>query len=451
MELVAKSVLPNGIRVITEMMPHVRTASLGVWVATGSRYEAASVHGISHFLEHLFFKGTHTRSALDIAQAVDALGGQMNAFTDKEHTCFFVKVLANHLPTVVELTADMLLNSAFDPDAIERERQVITEEIKMYEDSPDELVQDIVTQTIWNGHPLGRPVIGTRKAVSRLGREDFVRYVAERYRADNLVVCVAGNVEHDAVVELIGRHLGRWNGRTTDQPTEAPALSPTVSLRVKDIEQVHLCLATEGRAQADDDLYALEVLDNILGGGMSSRLFHEIREKRGLVYSISSYAASYREGGLFVVYAAMSPETGPEVVRLTFDEIARFPKTLEPAEVERAKESLKGNVMLGLESTGSRMSKLARSELYYGRQITLDEIIQRLDAVTVDAVRRMASSVFEPDKLAMAAIGPFKAHATLRDDLQSTFAGCLAHLGRAGEPVAAGTASGAPEAAPAAE
>lgn len=452
MELVAKSVLPNGIRVITEMMPHVRTASMGIWVSTGSRYEAASVHGISHFLEHLFFKGTHTRTALDIAQAVDALGGQMNAFTDREHTCFFVKVLANHLPAVVELMADMLLNSAFDPNAIERERQVITEEIKMYEDSPDELVQDLVAQTIWNGHPLGRPVIGTRKTVSRLGRDDFVQYIAERYRADNLVVCVAGNVEHGDVVDLIGRCLGGWNGRTTDQPTETPALIPTTSLRAKDIEQVHLCLATEGRAQADDDLYVLEVLDNVLGSGMSSRLFHEIREKRGLVYTISSYAASYREGGLFVVYAAMSPETGAEVVRLTFDEIARFPQTLDTSEIDRAKESLKGNVMLGLESTGSRMSKLARSELYYGRQITLDEIIQRIDGVTPDAVRRMAGGIFMPATLAMAAIGPFKEHATLRDDLEKTFAGCLGRLRHAsGEPVAAAPApvGGTPQVAPA--
>jgi predicted Zn-dependent peptidase len=451
MELVAKTVLSNGIRVITEAMPHVRTASLGVWVATGSRYEAAGVHGISHFLEHLFFKGTRTRSALDIAQAVDALGGQMNAFTDKEHTCFFVKVLANHLPTVVDLMADMLLNSAFDPDAIERERQVIVEEIKMYEDSPDELVQDLVVQTIWNGHPLGRPVIGTRKTVSRLGRDDFVQYVGERYRADNLIVCVAGNVEHQAVVQLIDRHLGQWNGRITERPTEAPALSPTVSLRAKDIEQVHLCLATEGRAQADDDLYALEVLDNVLGGGMSSRLFHEIREKRGLVYSISSYAASYREGGLFVVYAAMSPETGPEVVRLTFDEIGRFAATLDAAEVDRAKESLKGNVMLGLESTGSRMYKLARSELYYGRQITLDEIIDRIDAVTPDAVRRMASEILRSEKLAMAAIGPFKAHAMLRDDLQDTFRDCLTRLGHPSpEAVVAGAAAGLAEGASAA-
>lgn len=428
MEPVQKSVLPNGIRIITEAMPHVRTASLGIWVATGSRYEAASIHGISHFLEHLFFKGTHRRNALEIAQAVDALGGQMNAFTDREHTCFYVKVLANHLPTVVDILADMLLNSALEPEAIERERQVITEEIKMYEDSPDELVQDLVAQTIWNGHPLGRSVIGTRMTVAGLTREHFVQYLDQRYRPDNLVISAAGDIEHDAVLSLLSSHLGEWDGRATTQPTESPPLTPSVSIRTKDIEQVHLCLATRGLPQADNDLYVMEVLDNVLGSGMSSRLFHEIREKRGLVYTISSYAAAYREGGLFIIYAAMSPEGGPEVIRLTFDEIVALPDTLTDAEVARAKESLKGNVMLSLESTGSRMYKLARSELYYGRQIGLDEIIGRIDAVTTDAVRQMALEIFTPDQLAMAAIGPFAAAGPQRADLERTFAESLSRL-----------------------
>jgi len=428
MEPVQKSVLPNGIRIITEAMPHVRTASLGIWVATGSRYEAASIHGISHFLEHLFFKGTHRRNALEIAQAIDALGGQMNAFTDREHTCFYVKVLANHLPTVVDIMADMLLNSALEPEAIERERQVITEEIKMYEDSPDELVQDLVAQTIWNGHPLGRSVIGTRMTVAGLTREHFVQYLDQRYRPDNLVISAAGDIEHDAVLSLLSSHLGEWDGRATTQPTESPPLTPSVSIRTKDIEQVHLCLATRGLPQADNDLYVMEVLDNVLGSGMSSRLFHEIREKRGLVYTISSYAAAYREGGLFIIYAAMSPEGGPEVVRLTFDEIVALPDTLTDAEVARAKESLKGNVMLSLESTGSRMYKLARSELYYGRQIGLDEIIGRIDAVTTDAVRQMALEIFTPAQLAMAAIGPFAAAGPQRADLERTFAESLSRL-----------------------
>ncbi len=428
MEQVQKSVLPNGIRVITEAMPHVRTVSLGIWVATGSRYEGAAVHGISHFLEHLFFKGTQTRSALEIAQAVDALGGQMNAFTDREHTCFYVKVLANHLPAVVEILADMLQNAALDPEAIERERQVITEEIKMYEDSPDELVQDLVAQTIWNGHPLGRSVIGTRMTVSGMAREHFIQYMEQRYRPDNIVISAAGDIEHEAVVELFARHLGTWDGRGVTQPTEAPVLTPSTSVRTKDIEQVHLCLATRGLPQADDGLYVLEVMDNVLGGGMSSRLFHEIREKRGLVYTISSYAAAYREGGLFVVYAAMSPEASPEVVRLTFDEISALPESLTDAEIARAKESMKGNVMLSLESTSSRMSKLARYELYYGQQIGLDEIIGRIDGVTTDAVRQMALEIFTADQLAMAAIGPFGAAGTMRADLERTFADSLGRL-----------------------
>jgi predicted Zn-dependent peptidase len=436
MEAIQKSVLPNGIRVVTEAMPQVRTVSLGLWVGTGSRYEPASQHGISHFLEHLFFKGTHTRSALAIAQAVDALGGQMNAFTDKEHTCFYVKVLANHLPEIVELTADMLLNSAFDLGAIEKERQVITEEIKTYEDSPDEVVQDLVVQTIWDGHPLGRSVIGTRKAVARLGRDDFVRYIEKRYRPDNIVISVAGDVRHDAVVDLLARHLGRWDGRASTHPTEAPPLTPTVSIRMKEIEQVHLCLATRGRSQADDDRYVLAVLDNIVGGGMSSRLFQEIRETRGLVYTIGSYAASYREGGMFIIYAAMSPENAPEVLRLTFNEIARLGDTLGETELHRAKESLKGSIMLGLESTGSRMFKLGRSELYYGRQIDLDEIIGRVDAVSLDDVHTMNAEIFTPDQMAMAAIGPFAARSAARADLERTFAESL-HLLRPVQPATA--------------
>ncbi|MDR7520866.1 MAG: pitrilysin family protein [Armatimonadota bacterium] len=427
MEL-AKSVLPNGIRVVTEAMPQVRTASLGIWVGTGSRYEPASQHGISHFLEHLFFKGTHTRSALVIAQAVDALGGQMNAFTDREHTCFYVKVLANHLPAIVELLADMLLNSAFDPDAIERERQVVIEEIKTYEDSPDEVVQDLITQTIWDGHPLGRSVIGTRKAVAKLTREDFVRYIEKRYRPDNIVISVAGDIRHEAVVDLVAQHLAGWDGRTTHLPTEIPTPSPAVNLKTKEIEQVHLCLATRGRAQGDEDRYVLAVLDNLLGGGMSSRLFQEIRETRGLVYTIASYSASYREGGLFVIYAAMSPENAPEVMRLTIEEIARLPAALDEAELHRAKESLKGSIMLSLESTGSRMSKLARSELYYGRQIEFDEILARIDAVTAADVAKMATEIFTPDQMAMAAIGPFGTQAASRAELERTFTASLARL-----------------------
>jgi predicted Zn-dependent peptidase len=442
MQPTEKTVLPNGIRVLTETMSHVRTASLGIWVGTGSRYEPASVHGISHFLEHLFFKGTHQRSALAIAQAVDALGGQMNAFTDKEHTCFYVKVLSDHLPAIVDLLSDMLLNSAFDPDAIERERQVITEEIKTYEDSPDEMVQDLIAQTMWDGHPLGRSVIGTRKAVAKIDRDDFVRYIDRRYRPDNIVVSVAGDVTHERVVSLIDKHFGGWSGRVVAQPSETPSSTPSVALKTKEVEQVHLCLATRGRAQGAEDRYVLAVLDNIVGGGMSSRLFQEIRETRGLVYTIASYPASYREGGMVVIYAAMSPENAPEVVRLTIDEIAKATAPIDDAEVHRAKESLKGSIMLSLESTGSRMFKLARSEMYYGRQIELDEILQRIDVVTRDELSIVASGLFAADQIGMAAIGPFGTQAASRAELERTFSTSLAGLapssdGSAPAPVAA--------------
>lgn len=428
MDPTQRSVLPNGIRVITETMPQVRTVAIGMWIGAGSRYESTEVHGISHFLEHLFFKGTRSRSALAIAQAVDALGGQMNAFTDKEHTCIHVKVLSNHLPSIVELMADMLLNSSFDPVAIERERQVIMEEIKMYEDSPDAMVQDLIAQTIWNGHPLGRPVIGTRKAVSRLRRADFVRYVEERYRPDNILVAVAGDVEHQAATELVAHHLGRWDGRAVVQETLPITLTPTVAIRSKKIEQVHLCMAALGCPAADEDRYVLAVLDNLLGGGMSSRLFQEIREKRGLVYSIASYPVSYREGGLSVIYAAMSPENGPEVVRLILEEVAKLSGSCDEAELHRAKESLKGHIMLPLESTGSRMNKLAGSELYHRRQIDLDEILGRIDAVDWTAVQRKAAEIFTPHQIAMAAIGPFGTHGTPRGPLERAFSRSLGIL-----------------------
>lgn len=421
-DLIVKTTLPNGIRVVTEQMPAVRTAAMGIWVGAGSRYEPASLHGISHFLEHLFFKGTERRSALEIAQAVDDIGGQMNAFTDREQTVFYVKVLSAHLERAVEICADMLLRSTFSPESIERERQVIIEEIKSYEDSPDELVQDLFAQTVWNGHPLGRPVIGTLVTVGQLARDDFVGYVNSYYRPTNVVVAVAGDIEHQLVVDLITRHFGGWDGSLVSVRTEPPRSRADVATRFKETEQVHLCLGTQGLANSDERRYTMSVLDTLLGGGMSSRLFQEIRERRGLVYTIGSYAASYRDGGLFVVYAGMSPAAGPEVIALTLDELEKVKgEPPDSTELERAKESLKGSLMLSLESTGSRMSMLARSEVYYRRQITLDELIARIDAVTADQVMQMANEVFHPGQLSMAAIGPFRGDGTLAASMRDAF------------------------------
>lgn len=421
---VTRSVLPRGIRLITERIPHVRTVAVGIWVGVGSRYEPVEQHGISHFLEHLFFKGTATRSALEIAQAVDDIGGQMNAFTDREQTVFYVKVLSTHLDRALEIYADMLLHSTLADEFIERERQVIAEEIKSYEDSPDELVQDLFAQTVWNSHPLGRPVIGTLPTVNRLTGDDFVAHIRRFYRPNNIVIAAAGDLEHDRVAALVARHVESLDGSADPVRQPSPQPQTGIATRTKETEQVHLCLGTQGLAQADDRRYALSVLDHVLGGGMSSRLFQEIRERRGLVYSISSYAPSYRDGGLFVVYAGMSPDAGPEVIRLTLLEIEKIKREpVDEAELHRAKESLKGGLMLGLESTGSRMSMLARSEVYHGRQISLDEIIARVDAVTAEDVQRMAGDLFPAGRLSMAAIGPFRPDGQLAASMRKAYAG----------------------------
>lgn len=421
-EAIAKSTLTNGLRVISERMPQVRTAAVGIWVGAGSRYEPDHQHGISHFLEHLFFKGTASRSALEIAQAVDDIGGQMNAFTDREQTVFYVKVLSAHLDQALRIYADMLLQSTLAPEFIERERQVITEEIKSYEDSPDELVQDLFAKTVWDGHPLGRPVIGTLAAVNQLTREDFVGFIRRNYRPDNAIVAVAGDIEHDQIVQMIERHFGGWSGSADRVPDEPPRPQANVATRMKETEQVHLCLGTQGLAQRDEGRYALSVLDHLLGGGMSSRLFQEIRERRGLVYTIASYASSYRDAGLFVVYAGMSPHVGPEVIRLTLEELEKVKlDPVDESELQRAKESLKGSLMLSLESTGSRMSKLARSEIYHGRQLSLDELISRIDAVTAADVRRLAKELLHPRRLSLAAIGPFRSDGRLAASMRKAF------------------------------
>ncbi|HEY3247636.1 MAG TPA: pitrilysin family protein [bacterium] len=421
-ELIQQTTLSNGLRIVTEHMPSVRTAAVGIYVGAGSRVESASQHGISHFLEHLFFKGTDTRTALEIAQAADDIGGQMNAFTDREQTVFYIKVLSAHLDRALEIYADMLLRSTLAAESLERERQVIIEEIKSYEDAPDELVQDLFAQTVWDGHPLGRPVIGTLATVPLLSRADFVEFIGAYYRPDNVVIAVAGDVVHDDVVGRLTRHFGSWSGTSAQAPDVRPVGSPGVATRFKETEQVHLCIGTEGLPQASDDQYALAVLDNILGGGLSSRLFQEIREQRGLVYTITSYASSYRDGGLVVIYAGMSPDAGPEVITLTLRELDRI--VLDPvadAELQRAKESLKANLMLSLESTSSRMSKLARGEIYYRRQIGLDEIVGRIDAVSAADVRALAERFFRPDRMAMAAVGPFRADGELAGGMRAAF------------------------------
>jgi len=415
--LYRRTLLPNGLAVVTEPMPHVRTVALGVWIAAGSRYEDATRSGASHFIEHILFKGTATRSALAIAQAMDAIGGQLDAFTDKEHTCYYLRVLSDHLETGIAILADMLLHPALDPDALERERQVLAEEIKMYEDAPDDLVHDLFAATLWPDHPLGRQVSGTLESLRALTLQDLREYMTGRYRPDAVLVTAAGQLEHDRIVSLVDGALGEWAGRARPIHQDPPDPQPATAFRSKEIEQVHLCLGVPGLPQAHPDRYVLAVLDSALGSGMSSRLFQEIREERGLAYSISSYQAAYRDAGAFVVYAGTSPEATREVVRLSLEGLVRAREGLTSEEVARAKESLKGSLMLALETPGSRMSKLARSEQYFGRQITLDEIIADVDRVRREDVRRLAEDLLVPGRLVLAAIGPFDQERPLVDAL----------------------------------
>jgi predicted Zn-dependent peptidase len=420
--LYRRTVFPNGLTVLTEPMDHIRTAAVGIWVNAGSRYEDGARSGVCHFIEHVLFKGTATRSALEIAQAMDAMGGHLNAFTEKEHTCFYLRVLSDHLEEALEILADMLLRPALEPEALERERQVILEEIKMYEDAPDDLVHDLFAAALWPGHPLGQSISGSHESVVKLRREDLLAFMAGRYRPDASLLTAAGRVEHDQITSLVSRVLDGWTGRSIPVSLAPPTPRRATALLSKEIEQVHLCIGVPGLPQVHPDRYVLSVLDTALGGGMSSHLFQEIREERGLAYAISSYYAAYRDAGAFVIYAGTSPEASREVVRLILEGFLRARRGFSAEEIARAKESLKGSLMLDLETPGSRMTKLARSEQYFGRQITLDEMIANVDAVQGDDVRRVAEQLLVPDRLVLAAIGPFDEFPSIAGDLKEAVA-----------------------------
>jgi len=416
--LYRRAVLPNGLVVVTEPMANVRTVSLGVWIDAGSRYEDERSMGVSHFIEHALFKGTTSRSALAIAQEMDALGGHLNAFTDREHTCFYLRVLSDHLEAALGVLADMVLHPALEAAAMERERQVILEEISSYEDAPDDLVHDVFAGALWPAHPLGRPVAGSAASVGGLGAADLRAFMEARYRPGVSLVAAAGQIEHEDVVGRIERVLGAWNGAARPVVLTTPAPQRATAFRVKDVEQVHLCLGAPGLPQAHPDRYVMAVLETALGGGMSSRLFQEIREERGLAYSISAYHAPYRDTGAFVVYAGTSPGTCVDVVRLTAGILGEARAGLPSDDIARAKASLKGGLMLDLETPGSRMSKLARSEQYFGRQFTLDEILADVDRVAEADVRRVAETVLAPGAFTFSAVGPFDQYRDLRTSLE---------------------------------
>jgi len=387
-------------------MPQVRSVSIGVWVKVGSRNEPAERAGVSHFIEHLLFKGTQSRSAEEIAQAIDSVGGTLDAFTSRENTCLYAKVLGQDVPLAMDLLSDLLLRPRLDPADIEKERRVVLEEIKMVEDDPDDLIHDLFAMQLWRDHPLGRPVLGFRQTLQAVGRQDVADHLRDFYQPDRVIVAAAGDLDHARVAELTWSAFGEWRGRSIAPNGSSPVSYHTVRHEERDSAQLHLVLGADGLPYGHKDRYAFYLVNAILGSSMSSRLFQEIREKRGLAYSIYSYQASYQDSGLLAVYAGTSAEAYPQVVDLIRAEFARLRQ--EPVNMEefrRAKAQLKGNLLLGLESTSSRMTRLARTEIYFGRYFDLDEIIQGIDEVSPEAFAGLNRSLFEPDRYALTTIG----------------------------------------------
>jgi predicted Zn-dependent peptidase len=404
---VVAETLPSGLRLVTESMPHVRSAAVGVWLMRGSRHESDAESGIAHFVEHMLFKGTAGRTAQQIAQEIDSIGGQLDAFTAKEYAGYYIKVLDEHLPKAVDLLSDMILRPALAPADIVREQSVILEEIKMVEDAPDDLVHEMFAAQFWPGHPLGRPILGSPETVSSFSQAGLRAYFERMYVAPQLLVAVAGHIEHAEVRDLIARAFASVPAGSGSGGTAPPAVAAGVAYRQKDIEQSHLCLGTPAYHQAHEDRHALYVLNTILGGSMSSRLFQHIREDRGLAYSVFSTLATYSDAGMATIYAGCASDRVAEVVDLALMELRGLRETPVPAdELRRAKDHLKGSLMLNLESTASRMSHLARQFVFFGRYFTLDEMTSAIEAVTADDVRRVANELFRDDGLSATVVGP---------------------------------------------
>ncbi|MGF7057111.1 M16 family metallopeptidase [Brassicibacter mesophilus] len=402
--------LKNGLRIVSEYIPHVKSVSIGIWVEAGSRREGYNNNGISHLIEHMLFKGTKNRTAKEIAESFDNIGGQLNAFTSKECTCYYAKVLDSHIQIAIEVLSDMIFNSKFDEFEIKKEKSVIFEEIKMYEDSPEDLVHDLLSQTIFNGNTLSLPILGTEDSLSNLTRDDIIQYFKKYYIPNNTVISIAGNFELEEIIELIKKYFGSWTKSKNNSLTyEKPSLLQRMSNRKKDIEQLHFCLGTEGISQGQDELYSLLVLNNILGGSMSSRLFQTIREERGLVYSIYSYPSSYKDIGIFTIYAALNPKHFLEAVDLIIKDIDLIKNEyLSEEEIFKSKEQLKGNYILGLESTSSRMTSIGKSELLLGSIHSPDQIIEKIDQVSFEDVRKVVNRIFDNNKFNIAYVGNIK-------------------------------------------
>ena len=404
---VRREVLPNGLTILTEEMQQIRSTSIGIWIKTGSRHEESERNGISHFVEHMLFKGTTSRSAQDIARQVDSIGGNMDAFTAKECICFNIKILDEHLPIAMDILSDLVLNPVFAAKDILRERGVILEEIKMDEDSPDYLVHEIFTQNFWKDHPLGKPILGTKETVRKFEQAMLFDYYGGFFYPGNMIISAAGSLNHERFAELVRRKFSHLTPKQNGFKQTAPqTFSKIIARNKKSLEQVQICMGVPALHIADDRRYVAYVLNTLLGGGMSSRLFQNIRENQGLCYAIYSDLNSYRDTGCLSIFAGTSQEWAPKVVESVVGEFRNLKKEpVSDEELNRAKAQLKGSLMLSLESSTARMSNLARQEMYFDRFFSLDEIIERIESVSADQLQQMSEELFEQEKIAVTVLG----------------------------------------------
>lgn len=403
--MIKKYTCQNGVRIVLEQIPTVRSVAIGVWIGTGSRNENPENNGVSHFLEHMFFKGTKTRSAREIAESFDSIGGQVNAFTSKEYTCYYAKVLDNHASFALEVLADMFFHSTFDQEEMNKEKNVVNEEIKMYEDTPDDIVHDLLSKAIYNEHPLGYPILGTEETLKTFTGETLQQYMHETYTPENVVVSIAGNVP-ESFIKNAEAFFGSYEASKEKFVHERPGFHANKVSRKKETEQAHLCLGYEGLQIGHKDVYSLIVLNNVLGGSMSSRLFQEVREQRGLAYSVFSYHSAYLDSGIVTIYGGTGAKQLDVLYETIQDTLTKLRADgITEKELNNSKEQLKGSLMLSLESTNSRMSRNGKNELLLSRHRSLDEIVEQIDQVTKNSVDGLANSIFN-DKYSVALISP---------------------------------------------
>ncbi|PLY04858.1 MAG: peptidase M16 [Desulfuromonas sp.] len=404
--MINKSVLDNGIRVISERIPSIHSVALGVWVQHGSRHEPLALSGSSHFIEHMLFKGTSSRDAHAIAREIDAVGGLLNAFTSREFSCYYAKILGDSLPFAIDLLSDLLLNSTFVADEMEKERRVILQEISMMQDAPEDLVHEQLCEGLWRDHPLGRPVLGYHDSVSEVSREQLVDFMHENYCGRRLLICAAGDVEHEALVAQVSAAFGSLHAGTALSPQTPPAVRYGVDVDTRDLEQVHLCLAAPGLPQSDPQRHAFYLFNTLLGSSMGSRLFQKVREERGLAYSIYSYLNGFSDSGAQVIYAGVAPGDIREAVDVIIRELRELScHPVAEEELVAARNQLKGNLLLSLENSDNRMSRLAKDEIYFGHSIPITDVVQRIDAVSAEDIVAIAGPLMRGENLHLQMVG----------------------------------------------